>query len=79
MAATDGTVSFSIETKVDAAGIDKAVEKVSSLDKLISSINKVEMTIKFSEATLASFKGIEDNIKKMSDGFEALGDRKSVV
>lgn len=73
MAATDGTVSFSIETKVDAAGIDKAVEKVSSLDKLISSINKVEMTIKFSEATLASFKGIEDNIKKMSDGFEALG------
>jgi tape measure domain-containing protein len=73
MAATDGTVSFSIETKVDAAGIDKAVEKVSSLDKLINSINKVEMTIKFSEATLASFKGIEDNIKKMSDGFEALG------
>lgn len=73
MSATDGTVSFSIETKVDATGIDKAVEKVSSLDKLINSINKVEMTIKFSEATLASFKGIEDNIKKMSDGFEALG------
>jgi len=73
MSATDGTVSFSIETKVDATGIDKAVEKVSSLDKLINSINKVEMTINFSAATLASFKGIEDNIKKMSDGFEALG------
>ena len=72
--ANDGTVSFSIETKVGSTtGIDKAVEKVSSLDKLISSINKVEMTIKFSDATLASFKGIEDNIKKMSDGFEALG------
>lgn len=73
MSATDGTVSFSIETKVDATGIDKAVEKVSSLDKLINSINKVEMTINFSQATLSSFKSIEDNIKKMSDGFEALG------
>jgi tape measure domain-containing protein len=74
MQATDGTVSFSIGVKDDSsASIDKIATKVSSLDKLINSINKVEMTINFSQATLSSFKSIEDNIKKMSDGFEALG------
>jgi|694.fasta_scaffold28748_2 tape measure domain-containing protein len=72
--ANDGTVSFSIGVKDDSsASIDKIATKVSSLDKLINSINKVEMTINFSQATLSSFKSIEDNIKKMSDGFEALG------
>ena len=69
MSELGGTVTLEVKVEAKTDGIDKAVEKISSVEKLVNDVNKLNMKFSFDQtsttALTASLQKITDLITKL--------------